>query len=42
MEVTNFLMGGNPPIKNHTIDDTKIVSLRKIEKNCHFTVYREN
>ena len=36
-----FLMGGNPPIKNHTIVN-KIVSSRKIERIVIFTVYREN
>ena len=36
-----FLMGGNPPIKNHTIVH-KIVSSRKIERIVIFTVYREN
>ena len=36
-----FLMGGNPPIKNHTIVK-KIVSSRKIERIVIFTVYREN
>ena len=34
-------MGGNPPIKNHTIVN-KIVSSRKIERIVIFTVYREN
>ena len=34
-------MGGNPPIKNHTIVK-KIVSSRKIERIVIFTVYREN
>lgn len=34
-------MGGNPPIKNHTIVNT-IVSSRKIERIVIFTVYREN
>ena len=34
-------MGGNPPIKNHTIVH-KIVSSRKIEKIVIFTVYRDN
>ena len=34
-------MGGNPPIKNHTIVH-KIVSSRKIERIVIFTVYREN
>ena len=34
-------MGGNPPIKNHTIAN-KIVSSRKIERIVIFTVYREN
>ena len=36
-----FLMGGNPPINNHTIVN-KIVSSRKIERIVIFTVYREN
>ena len=36
-----FLMGGNPPIKNHTVVK-KIVSSRKIERIVIFTVYREN
>ena len=34
-------MGGNPPIKNHTIVK-KIVSSRKIERIVIFTVFREN
>ena len=34
-------MGGNPPIKNHTIVH-KIVSSRKIGRLVIFTVYREN
>lgn len=34
-------MGGNPPIKNHTVVH-KIVSSRKIERIVIFTVYREN
>lgn len=34
-------MGGNLPIKNHTIVN-KIVSSRKIERIVIFTVYREN
>ena len=34
-------MGGNPPIKNHTIAN-KIMSSRKIERIVIFTVYREN
>ena len=34
-------MGGNPPIKNHTIVN-KIVSSRKIERIVIFTVYRDN
>ena len=34
-------MGGNSPIKNHTIVN-KIVSSRKIERIVIFTVYREN
>ena len=34
-------MGGNPPIKNHTVVK-KIVSSRKIERIVIFTVYREN
>lgn len=34
-------MGGNPPVKNHTIVH-KIVSSRKIERIIIFTVYREN
>lgn len=34
-------MGGNPPIKNHTIVN-KFVSSRKIERIVIFTVYREN
>ena len=34
-------MGGNPPIKNHTIVN-KIVSSRKIERIVIFTVFREN
>ena len=34
-------MGGNPPIKNHTIVH-KIVSSRKIERIVIFTVFREN
>ena len=41
MEAQIFLMGGNPPIKNHTIVN-KIVSSRKIERIVIFTVYREN
>ena len=41
MEAQIFLMGGNPPIKNHTIVH-KIVSSRKIERIVIFTVYREN
>ena len=36
-----FLMGGNPPIKNHTIVN-KIVSSRKIERIVIFTVFRDN
>ena len=34
-------MGGNPPIKNHTIVN-KIVSSRKIERIIIFTVFRDN
>lgn len=34
-------MGGNPPIKNHTIVH-KIVSSRKIERIIIFTVFRDN
>ena len=34
-------MGGNPPIKNHTIVH-KIVSSRKIERIVIFTVFRDN
>ena len=34
-------MGGNPPIKNHTIVN-RIVSSRKIERIIIFTVFREN
>ena len=41
METQIFLMGGNPPIKNHTVVN-KIVSSRKIERIVIFTVYREN
>ena len=41
MEAQIFLMGGNPPIKNHKIVN-KIVSSRKIERIIIFTVYREN
>ncbi len=41
MEAQIFLMGGNPPIKNHTIVK-KIVSSSKIERIIIFTVYREN
>lgn len=41
MEAQIFLMGGNPPIKNHKIVN-KIVSSRKIERIVIFTVYREN
>ena len=41
MEAQIFLMGGNPPIKNHTIVN-RIVSSRKIERIVIFTVYREN
>ena len=41
METQIFLMGGNPPIKNHKIVN-KIVSSRKIERIVIFTVYREN
>ena len=41
MDEQIFLMGGNPPIKNHTIVN-KIVSSRKIERIVIFTVYREN
>ena len=41
MEAQIFLMGGNPPIKNHTVVN-KIVSSRKIERIVIFTVYREN
>ena len=41
MEAQIFLMGGNPPIKNHTIVN-EIVSSRKIERIVIFTVYREN
>ena len=40
MEAQIFLMGGNPPIKNHTVVK-KIVSSRKIERIVIFTVYRE-
>lgn len=35
------LMGGNPPIKNHTIVN-KIVSSRKIGRIVIFTVFRDN
>ena len=41
MDEQIFLMGGNPPIKNHTVVK-KIVSSRKIERIVIFTVYREN
>ena len=41
MDEQIFLMGGNPPIKNHKIVN-KIVSSRKIERIVIFTVYREN
>ena len=41
MEAQIFLMGGNPPIKNHTIVN-RIVSSRKIERIIIFTVFREN
>ena len=41
MEAQIFLMGGNPPIKNHTVVK-KIVSSRKIERIVIFIVYREN
>ena len=41
MEAQIFLMGGNPPIKNHTIVN-KIVSSRKIERIVIFTVFRDN
>ena len=41
MDEQIFLMGGNPPIKNHTIIN-KIVSSRKIERIIIFTVFREN
>ena len=41
MDEQIFLMGGNPPIKNHTVVN-KIVSSRKIERIVIFTVYREN
>ena len=41
LDEQTFLMGGNPPIKNHTIVH-KIVSSRKIEKIVIFTVYRDN
>lgn len=41
MDEQIFLMGGNPPIKNHTIVK-KIVSSRKIERIVIFTVFREN
>ena len=41
MDEQIFLMGGNPPIKNHTIVN-KIVSSRKIERIIIFTVFREN
>ncbi|MFS9155125.1 Type 1 glutamine amidotransferase-like domain-containing protein [Streptococcus infantis] len=41
MDEQIFLMGGNLPIKNHTIVN-KIVSSRKIERIVIFTVYREN
>ena len=34
-------MGGNPPVKNHTIVN-KIVSSRKIERIIIFTVFRDN
>ena len=34
-------MGGNPPIKNHTIVN-KIVSSSKIERIVIFTVFRDN
>lgn len=36
-----FLMGGNPPIKNHEIIN-KIVSSSKIQRIIIFTVYRDN
>ena len=41
MEAQIFLMGGNPPIKNHKIVN-KIVSSRKIERIVIFTVFRDN
>ena len=41
MDEQIFLMGGNPPIKNHTIVH-KIVSSRKIERIIIFTVFRDN
>ena len=41
MQAQIFLMGGNPPIKNHTIVN-RIVSSRKIERIIIFTVFREN
>ena len=41
MDEQIFLMGGNPPIKNHTIVN-KILSSRKIDRIVIFTVYREN
>ena len=41
MDEQIFLMGGNPPIKNHTIIN-KIVSSRKIERIIIFTVFRDN
>ena len=41
MDEQIFLIGGNPPIKNHTIVN-KIGSSRKIERIIIFTVFREN
>ena len=41
MQAQIFLMGGNPPIKNHTIVN-KIVSSRKIGRLVIFTVFRDN
>lgn len=41
MDEQIFLMGGNPPIKNHTIVN-KIVLSSKIERIVIFTVFRDN
>lgn len=41
MDEQIFLMGGNPPIKKHSIVD-KIVLSRKIERIVIFTVFRDN